>query len=355
MRSESIEWLRELGKPVLITGHTGFKGMWLTLLLEANGIEVAGISLEPKSDSLYSLLERRGRIYEKFLDISDFEALNSTVAQINPSVVFHFAAQSLVLESYRNPLGTFQTNVMGTANLLQAIGFLPEKIVTVVATTDKVYEAVHKRYKYKESDKLQGKDPYSASKVGTESAVSAWRQLWAVSRSHEICSVRAGNVIGGGDLSKDRLVPDLIKAVMNNSSAHIRNVNSMRPWQHVLDPLIGYVASAKALGEGKKLESVNFGPTEDSLTVADVLRIACEEFQASLKYSFIESASNPISLENEYLDLDSSFAKSNLNWSPKWNQEEAISRTFSWWKNVINRDLSVSEACSLEISDFLQN
>jgi CDP-glucose 4,6-dehydratase len=355
MRLESIESLRKLKGPVLITGHTGFKGTWLTLLLESQGVEVFGISLEPTENSLYSALNRRGMIHEKFLDICDFESLKFTVSQIEPAVVFHLAAQSLVLESYRNPLGTFKTNIIGTANLLESVNHLKEETTIVSITTDKVYENLNSNHKYSEGEKLKGKDPYSSSKVGAEAAITAWRNMWTVNGSHRICAARAGNVVGGGDLSSDRLIPDVIRSIVNKDNVNIRNPKSKRPWQHVLDPLIGYVYSANALLEGKDFECINFGPTEQSLSVEEVLGIASNEFKGYFRYEVSKITTNNPNLESSYLDLDSTFANKNLKWLPKWDQKEAIIRTFSWWKSVISKEMSAYEACKLDIEDFLNN
>jgi len=354
MRTDRIQNLKKLGRPVLVTGHTGFKGTWLTLLLESLGIEVIGISLEPTHDSLYTRLDRKGKIFEVFLDICDFETTKSNIAQMNPSLIFHLAAQSLVLESYRNPLSTFKTNVIGTANILESVSYLSEKITVVAVTTDKVYENHNTLHKYKENEKLKGKDPYSASKVGTESVVTAWKNIWNVDQSHKICSVRAGNVIGGGDLAKDRLIPDLIRGVTSDHKISIRNPKSNRPWQHVLDPLVGYIYSANALLQGEDFESVNFGPRENSLTVEDVLKIAKMEFADNLTFEINESFNTKVDIESMFLSLDSSFANDRLNWYPKWDQREAITRTFTWWKHVISSEISPDEACEIDITDLLK-
>jgi CDP-glucose 4,6-dehydratase len=354
MRIESINKLKKISRPVLITGHTGFKGTWLTLLLESQGIEVMGISLEPDKSSLYTKLNREGKIYEKFLDICDFEMLKSTIAQIKPAIIFHFAAQSLVLESYRDPLSTFKTNVIGTANLLESVSSLKDETTVVAITTDKVYENLGIMRKYKEDDKLKGKDPYSASKVGAESVISSWKNIWTINQSHKICSARAGNVIGGGDLSKDRLIPDIIRSITDGSTVRIRNPKSRRPWQHVLDPLVGYVYAANALLEGEIIESINFGPSENSLLVEDVLGIASSELNNNFKYTVPQNTSNKVDLESKYLDLDSAFAIQNLKWLPMWDQKEALIRTFTWWNSVISNKMSAHEACKIDIEDLLK-
>jgi CDP-glucose 4,6-dehydratase len=278
MREVALKKLKNLDRPVMITGHTGFKGTWLTLLLESQGIEVSGLSLRPEEDSLFSRLERSGKIHEQFLDIRDFNSVNSLINSVKPSVIFHMAAQPLVLQSYTDPRGTFETNVMGTANILESVSGLTDRSYVVAITTDKVYENLETGRKFKEEDKLHGKDPYSASKVGTESVVAAWKNIWTANNSHKICSVRAGNVIGGGDFAKARLIPDIIRGIQQKTSIEIRNPASSRPWQHVLDPLFGYVSSAVALIDNVKLDAVNFGPSEKSLTVEDVITIARKEF-----------------------------------------------------------------------------
>jgi CDP-glucose 4,6-dehydratase len=354
VRVETIQKLKDLDRPVLITGHTGFKGTWLTLLLESQGIEVAGISLKPERDSLYSKLERIDRIHEKFIDIRDFETLNSEIASLNPSLVFHLAAQPLVLQSYVDPRGTFETNVMGTANILESVLTLKEQCLIVVITTDKVYENLETGEKFKENDKLQGKDPYSASKVGTEAVVAAWKNIYNINSSHRVCSARAGNVIGGGDFAKDRLIPDIVRGIQEKTSVEIRNPKSSRPWQHVLDPLAGYVYAAGALLNNVNLESVNFGPTEKSLSVERVIDIAKQEFSNQLKI-LIPGDGLELKLESGLLDLDSTLAHSALGWEPKWSQEEAIKLTFAWWKSVLGGSSSPREACERDIFRFMDD
>jgi CDP-glucose 4,6-dehydratase len=352
MREAALEKLKNLHRPVMITGHTGFKGTWLTLLLESQGIEVSGLSLHPEEDSLYSRLERNGKIHENFVDIRDFNSVNSVINSVKPSVIFHMAAQPLVLQSYIDPRGTFETNVMGTANILESVSGLKNRSYVVAITTDKVYENHETGRKFREEDKLQGKDPYSASKVGTESVVAAWKNIWKVNDSHKICSVRAGNVIGGGDFAKDRLIPDIIRGIQDQTAIEIRNPASSRPWQHVLDPLSGYVFAAGALLDEMNLDGVNFGPTEQSLSVRSVIDIAEEDFRGQVKF-FVSTKQTEQTLESGLLDLDSSLARTKLGWAPKWNQEEAIHLTFSWWKNVLSGVNSATEACNQDIKTLL--
>jgi CDP-glucose 4,6-dehydratase len=258
-----ITKLNTINEPVLITGHTGFKGSWMTLLLEKLGIEWVGISLQPKPDSLYNSINQKNR-QEYFVDIRNYENLKKIISTIKPKYVIHLAAQPLVLNSYVEPRETFETNVLGTVNLLDTLVMDSSTSKIVIATTDKVYKQKKFKKSFKESDSLGGKDPYSWSKVGTEAVVGAWQQITNTQGGPKIISVRSGNVIGGGDRSQNRLLPDLIKGFITNSSIEIRNPNSTRPWQHVLDPLSGYLL---ALAKDTQENTFNFSPSSDSLTV----------------------------------------------------------------------------------------
>jgi CDP-glucose 4,6-dehydratase len=355
MEKGLVSGLKALTGPVMITGHTGFKGTWMTLLLEELGIETVGISLPPTNDSLFTRLNRTGVIEEDFIDIRDFNSLDKAVRQFKPSAVFHMAAQPLVMESYKNPRETFETNVMGTANLL-SIALSTESIRAVtVVTTDKVYKNENTGRRFVESDPLSGKDPYSASKVGTEAVVSAWQQIVDIEGGPKIVSVRAGNVIGGGDFAKNRLIPDLVRGVMSKNEVEIRNPLSTRPWQHVLDPLIGYIKAKEFLLGGGDVRHFNFGPSEKSLAVSAVVSIFKSHFGDNLKTKIITEETTTL-MESTELDLDSSLAKNKLGWSPKLNQSQAIAKTAEWWKLVLNDNLSSLEACQSDIkSIFLTN
>ena len=335
---------------VLITGHTGFKGAWLTLLLQKLGIEVCGVSLAPKAESLYSRLGRKGQIQEAFVDIRNHEALGKVITEFKPNVVFHLAAQPLVLESYAKPRDTFETNVMGTVNLLDAAFSQPSIELVSVITTDKVYKNSNQGKKFKEEDSLAGKDPYSASKVGTEAAVAAWQQMRLHKAGPKIVALRAGNVIGGGDFADARLLPDLIRGFLSGSSVEIRNPESTRPWLHVLDPLVGYIQAANYILEGNNADAFNFAPDGESLSVGAVAQIAQDSWDHSTKVIVVPSDGL---LEAATLQLDSNLAKRTLNWRPNWTQEEAIRSTLFWWKEVIGGRLSPLEACNADISDVL--
>jgi CDP-glucose 4,6-dehydratase len=348
--SEASKYLAD--KRVLITGHTGFKGIWLTLLLEEFAVEVWGLSLEPDEKSLYTRLNRAGIIPEAFIDIRDREKLDLFMDRCQPDIVFHLAAQPLVLESYRDPLGTLETNIMGTANVInKAIKLKNSKLIAVI-TTDKVYENQNLGNRFVETDSLIGKDPYSASKVGAEAVVSAFRSLNRNESIPKIVSFRAGNVIGGGDYAENRLIPDLIRSIEKNQALEIRNPYSTRPWQHVLDPLSGYIRGAVSAIQKENFDSLNFGPNEKSLTVMEVLEIS----KKSSKHQIIMEIDDSKKSEKEsaLLDLDSSLANELLDWEPTWSQSEAVKLTIEWWSKVLDNEASPREACSFDIKEFLK-
>jgi CDP-glucose 4,6-dehydratase len=341
-----------IGK-VLLTGHTGFKGIWMTLLLESLGLEVVGLSLPADSGSLYNRLGRAGAIDEHLFDISDADRVSKVIKDSQAKTVIHMAAQPLVLFSYQNPTKTFETNVMGTVNVLEG-SFASKKVETVVVvTTDKVYENKNFGRRFVESDSLAGKDPYSASKVGTEAAVAAWTQISKIHGGPTVISARAGNVIGGGDFAKDRIIPDIVRGVIQGSEVEIRNPDSTRPWQHALDPIAGYLIAAIDGTERREAFSVNFGPNDPSLPVWEVVKSAENTFGDKLRLRYQKEAIT--SLESHLLDLDSTWAKSNLNWSPARGQNEAIKDTFLWWDEVLAGKKSALEACEVDITSFVKS
>lgn len=339
--------------PVLVTGHTGFKGTWLTLLLERMGIEVVGYSLAPEINSMYSRLNRHQKINEKFGDIRNLGVTSSFIASTKPGAIFHLAAQPLVLESYANPLETFETNVMGTANILQC-AFDTKSVKTVVAvTTDKVYKNLNSGKRFLEDDPLEGKDPYSASKVGAESVIAAWQQIARTSGGPTVSAVRAGNVVGGGDYSSNRIVPDIIRGIENKSVVDIRNAESTRPWQHALDPLFGYGLVALSNLAGKQIKNINLGPLEKSLPVRDVVDSAIDIFGEKLQLRY--SNENSKGLESQILDLDSNKARVELNWNPTWTQKEALRATFIWWEKVLENPIAATEVCAIDINTLIDS
>ena len=352
MNLSQLPALRSNSGPVLVTGHTGFKGTWLTLLLEKLGVEVVGFSLSPEKDSLFDRAGRTGAIKEVFADIRDYELLNTYITSIKPSAIIHMAAQPLVLESYRLPKETFDVNVMGTVNVLDSAFKTDSVQAIVVLTTDKVYRNDNSGRAFIESDPLEGKDPYSASKVGTEAAVAAWQQIQSISGGPKVVAVRAGNVIGGGDWGDNRLLPDLIRSFSSGQKMAVRNPASTRPWQHVLDPLSGYVSALEAILGGEKISSVNFGPDTQSIAVSEVVRVAVETWgpgsNIELDSSVPKSTTEAISL-----DLNPNFAKNFLGWEPCWSQEEAVISTIEWWKKVLSQRIKPIEACLDDVRKVL--
>ncbi len=343
--------LKALNGPILITGHTGFKGTWLTLLLEHIGLEVVGISLPAEEESLYQRMQRLGKIPESFIDIRNFELTQKKIKEFAPTAVIHMAAQPLVLNSYNSPRETFDINVMGTANVLDA-SFASESVKAVVAvTTDKVYKNLNKNNRFTENDTLSGKDPYSASKVGAEAAISAWQQMALVNDGPRVISVRAGNVIGGGDFAENRLLPDLIRGFSNNASVSIRNPHSTRPWQHVLDPLNGYLLALAHGLEGGDESAFNFGPPEESLFVEEVVKIAANSWGDSAEFIFEQEMNSD--RESVTLRLDSTLANKVLNWNPSWDQKASIVSTMNWWRKVLINNINPTEACLSDIKLLL--
>lgn len=339
---------------VLITGHTGFKGTWLSLMLKRAGFYVVGVSLPGTPLSLSGMLKQKFVDEECLFDITDERRTIETISAINPSYILHLAAQPLVSLSYAEPLLTFKTNVLGTANVLEA-GARSTQLKSIgVITTDKVYLNNSESKRFTENSSLGGSDPYSASKAATEMTVMAWRSLKNLNGRNEanIFSLRAGNVIGGGDFAKDRLIPDLVRAKKESLDVKIRNPNSTRPWQHVLDPLNGYIAAV--LGTTLEKDSdFNFGPEEPSLTVKEVVTHV-SSFWPDLKVTFENSTQDSPMFESSFLEIDSSKAENQLKWKPKWNQTQAIRKTIEWWDDVNRCNLTPIEACNRDLDHFFE-
>ncbi len=343
--------LREQPGPVLITGHTGFKGTWLTFLLEHLNVPVVGYSLPAEKDSLYDRAKRKDAIPEVFADIRDYEELEEFINENKPSTIIHMAAQPLVLKSYERPRETFDVNVMGTVNVLD-IAFKKDFVkAIIVVTTDKVYRNLNSVKAFVETDSIEGKDPYSASKVGTEAVVAAWQQIAKLSGGPKLLSVRAGNVIGGGDWANNRLLPDLVKSKFFSQKTVIRNPNSTRPWQHVLDPLHGYLlAIENMLSANLNVFALNFGPEGKSLKVSEVTKIVFSRDE--LQEKIIEEISAGSDYEAPTLSLDSNLARKTVGFKPKFTQEEAIAMTINWWESVVHGE-EIFSACSQDILRIL--
>jgi CDP-glucose 4,6-dehydratase len=328
------------GKKVLLTGHTGFKGSWMLAWLHQLGAEVKGYALQPENENdLYNLINGDSLCLSVIADIRHKEKIKEEVLSFQPDFIFHFAAQPLVRQSYKEPLYTFEVNVTGTVNLLDAIKELNKPCAAVIITTDKVYENIEQHYAYKEEDKLGGYDPYSASKAAAEIVVSSYRNSFFnpvkyAEHKKAIASARAGNVIGGGDRAKDRIIPDIIRGIEMNEAVIVRNPQSVRPWQHVLEPLSGYLLLGKKLAEQPPLFSSawNLGPfTDDVLTVKEVVEKAINVFGRG-SYSTSLQTNQPH--EATLLQLDITKAQHELGWQSKLNSKQAIEWTMQWYKNA---------------------
>ena len=317
---------------VLVTGHTGFKGSWLCAWLKRLGAEPSGISLPPdRTPNHYSLLNTP--MQSCFCDIRDPEKIRKILFDLQPEMIFHLAAQPLVRASYCKPRETFETNVMGTVNLLEGCRFTSSVRAIVIITTDKCYANPENGKPFAEDDPLGGFDPYSASKGAAEIAAASYRSAFFSSGdSPAVATARAGNVIGGGDWAQDRLIPDLVRAAAEGNTAEIRSPNAIRPWQHVLEALSGYLTlGAKLFAEGREYASAwNFGPLEiETFTVGDIIKIAQSEWSKIV--CRIHETDGPMH-EAANLRLDCRKALTNLNWHPVWNTGETVCRTVRWYR-----------------------
>lgn len=324
-------------RKVFVTGHTGFKGSWLSCLLDVIGAQHAGFSLNPASEpSHYHLLKRSN---DSIIgDIADIRLLTDSIQRYQPEILFHLAAQSLVRESYKDPVNTYQTNVMGTLNVLEAVRKCPSVKAVVIITTDKVYENKEWVFPYRENDQLGGYDMYSSSKAAAEILTRSYQRsffnLSDYKNNHNtlIATARAGNVIGGGDWSTDRLIPDIVKSTALGKVTKIRNPEAVRPWQHVLDCLHGYLLLGAKLIEEKPefAEAWNFAPlSSESQTVREIAKLGKNVWQ-DINIEFERPEDN--FHEAGLLKLDNTKAIDQLNWKPKWNTQAAVANTIEWYK-----------------------
>jgi CDP-glucose 4,6-dehydratase len=350
-------------KHVFITGHTGFKGSWLCIWLSILGAKVTGFALNPPtSPSLYNLAGINKLVTTIRGDVRDKEKLYQALVSTNPDVMIHMAAQPLVRESYLQPVDTYEVNVLGTVNFFEAIRRLlstnnkRSNRAVINVTTDKCYENQEWYWGYREGDALGGFDPYSNSKACSELVTSAYRNSYfndADYRKHgvAIASARAGNVIGGGDWAKDRLIPDCIRSLLDNKSITIRNPHSIRPWQHVLEPLGGYLLLAQKLYENgpEYATAWNFGPKDsDVATVEMIVKELCKLWGRDANYS-VDHSSQPY--EANYLKLDCSKAKVELNWEPRWNINKTIEKIIEW-NTSYQKHESILETCISQIKEY---
>ena len=352
--SESFDWK---GCRVFLTGHTGFKGSWLALWLNKLGARVHGYALDPpKGHSLFNAAEVSAILdKDTRADLSDLHKLSAAVEAATPQVIFHLAAQPLVRESYISPLTTLASNVTGTAHLLEAVRNCPSVEAVVVITTDKVYHNHEWPNPYRESDHLGGHDIYSASKAAAEIVTSAYRDsFFGVSGHHaHIATARAGNVIGGGDWAADRLVPDCLRSFETGEIVYLRNPLAIRPWQHVLEPLAGYIKLAECLlgPQGRSaIGAWNFGPDAlDNATVGEVASLVAQNWGEGVRVQLDQSENHPH--EAGLLTLDSSAARYRLGWKPRWQLSTAVARTVEWHRKWL-AGARLADFCRWQIEEY---
>ena len=342
-------------RKTLITGHTGFKGSWLTLYLNSLGAEVYGYSLKPDTNPSFFLdAKLEQEVSRSYIgDINDLDSVNAYFKDTKPSILFHLAAQPLVRESFEFPLETFETNILGTAKVIKAAIESDSLEAMVIITSDKCYKNQEKMEGYSEEDHLGGDDPYSASKASAEIVAHSLRLSFLQEKKSKLATVRAGNVIGGGDWAKDRLIPDCVKALQKHETPTIRNPNSIRPWQHVLEPLRGYIKLAENLCTKESrvfAEARNFAPDFDSQrTVEEVVTKVSSEWGDSTQWKLQEGGPK----ETNLLLLDNSKAKKQLNWKPFLDFDESIDMTVSWYKSFFAGE-DVKETSLLQLKKYLE-
>jgi CDP-glucose 4,6-dehydratase len=349
------------GRNVFITGHTGFKGAWLSLLLSALGARVSGYALAPATEpALFDQAKIGQAIHNHQIgDIRDITNLQAAIETSGADVVFHLAAQALVRQSYDEPLETWSSNVMGTVNLMEAARRAQRKtdrpMIVVAITTDKVYQNHEWGHSYRENDRLGGMDPYSASKAACELAIHSFAQSFASPDRIRIASARAGNVIGGGDWAKDRIVPDMIRALSQTHPVEVRNPHARRPWQHVLDPLNGYLRLAEALLSGtqenlQQLDTFNFGPEASGLrSVSDLVAEGLQHWPGS--WNDVSAGQSAAPHEANLLALSIDKARHVLGWSPVWSFEQAVEATMEWYK-CANEGMDILDLTRAQVARF---
>jgi CDP-glucose 4,6-dehydratase len=344
------------GKKVFLTGHTGFKGAWLLTWLHLLGAQVKGFALAPENEyDLYNEIKGDNLCESVRADIRDKERVRKEILDFQPDFVFHLAAQPLVRLSYEIPTETFEVNTLGTAYVLDALRFLEKPCIAVMITTDKVYENKEWHYPYRENDRLGGYDPYSASKATAELVINSYRNSFFNLNDYKnhqkaVASARAGNVIGGGDWAKDRIIPDIVRALQNNKTIEVRSPNAVRPWQHVIEPISGYLLLGAKMLENpiKYSEAWNFGPMQDdTFTVEDLVKIAIDIWGKGA-YQIPKLHKQPH--EAGLLKLDINKSINELGWIPKWNAEQAIAKTIEWYQTFSQKNANIIH---VQIDDFL--
>ena len=346
-----------LGKKVLITGHTGFKGFWLAMILKSMGADVVGVSLktDPNKKSHFNTVKGEDLIKTFYFDIKDLGSLKELTNQIKPDYIFHLAAQALVAESFKDPINTFTTNTIGSINLLESMRKTDYKCNLIMITSDKVYENLEWVFGYRENDILGGSDPYSASKACAELSIKSYFKSYLKNSNIRLCIARAGNVIGGGDWSENRLVPDCIRSWTNKKIVNLRSPEATRPWQHVFDPLNGYLKLAIKLNEDQSIEgeAFNFGPDHLSdITVIDAVKKLSKEWGDGANYTIGKAN---FMKEAKLLRLNCDKAHTLLNWKPILTLDQCISMTIDWYKKSNLGINEIKEINKLHIKWFIEN
>lgn len=347
-----LDWFRQ--KRVFVTGHTGFKGAWLCMILSEAGADVTGYALKPPSTlSLFQIAEMDKRINSVEGDIRDLERLKKAYDACMPEIVIHMAAQPLVRESYRNPVVTYETNVMGTVNICECIRQNPCVKSFLNVTTDKVYANREWDWGYRETDVLDGRDPYSNSKSCSELVTHSYGQSFLVNQGIAISTARAGNVIGGGDFAQDRIIPDCVRAVLDGEKIVVRNPRSVRPYQHVLDPLFAYLMIVQCQYEDRNMEgSYNVGPNDDScINTGQLVSLFCDVWGEGAEWV---CGQNNGPKEANFLKLDCSKLKNKFDWNPRWDVNAAVQKTVEWTKAWKSHPEQVENIMKCQIKDFLE-
>ncbi len=342
------------GKKVLVTGHTGFKGAWLTEILSFWGAKVSAISLPPHTKpNLFTILELNKKINSYFEDIRDLRKIKEILQKEKPEIVFHLAAQAIVKTSYEDPILTFSSNIIGSANILEAIRTTPSVKSVVMITSDKAYDNVEWVYPYRETDKLGGQDPYSASKAAADIVDQSMIKSFFNEKDSALVGIaRAGNVIGGGDWSEYRIIPDIIRSIyVDEKPVILRSPHSIRPWQHVLEPLSGYLLLGKKLYEGDRslVSEWNFGPNDGNFVTVSAILDKCVEILGRGSY---EVEAHPQFYESKLLKLDISKARAHLGWKPRLDAHGTFNYTFEWYKNYYDKVISPIEFTDGQIEKF---
>jgi CDP-glucose 4,6-dehydratase len=356
-KTEFLSFFKD--KKIVITGHTGFKGSWLTYILHQLGANITGIALKPLDNALYYKLGINNKVNSNYVDIRDTRKVSSIIKKAKPDIIFHLAAQPLVIESYHDPIYTYQTNVIGTANVIDSMRHYKGRTAMVVITTDKVYHNNEWAYAYREEDRLGGYDPYSSSKACTEILAASFRSSFFNTndlKTHKksLATARAGNVIGGGDFSDNRIIPDIVRSLTESKDIYLRNPQSVRPWQHVLEPVIGYLmlAHLNYISPETTSKGWNFGPfTHDVLTVEELAKKSIQIWEANDRLKIQKEKAK--FHEANLLKLDITLALDQLAWKPVHDSLEAVELTMNWYKDVLVHKLSPEEVTTKQIRAYL--